>query len=177
MKTEFKRYAIVIGLSGLLMLGACASIPLSGGPIEASSQASDPMSTGVGSGSMNTDLSRMMVQMGAGFRPKTRDQVAVIARAADAKPLGSPENPVRANSPAGQRAYIARLRCAGGDTPQIEGRMNIGIGIYGAIVDSYSLSCRGMPRTSLAMDMYHDWSENRPAAGFTMGTGPAAPST
>jgi hypothetical protein len=116
-----------------------------------------------------------MAAWGAGFEVKSREQVATIARAANDKPLGSSGNPVRANSPTGQRAYIARLRCPSGDTPEILGRINVGVGIYGAIVDVYTLTCRGIPNRSLALDMYHDWVENRPAEGFTMGAGRPAP--
>ena len=44
-----------------------------------------------------------------------------IAAAAAAHPLGSLENPVRVGGPQGARAYIARLRCADGSSPQIVG--------------------------------------------------------
>src|SRR4051812_25012871 len=44
-----------------------------------------------------------------------RDAIA----AADAQPLGSLDNPVRAAGPDGERAYLARLRCADGKIPDI----------------------------------------------------------
>jgi hypothetical protein len=167
-------------LCGALSLGACAttspSAPLTPPTINGNSASLDPMSTGTGGGSMNTELGRMMASFGGGA-PKSRQQVSVIARGANDRPLGTPANPVRANAPDGQRAYIARLRCPGGDTPQILGRANIGVGIYGMIVDVYTLSCRGQANKSIALDMYHDWVENRPAEGFTISGASASPQT
>jgi hypothetical protein len=121
------------------------------------------MSTGIGTGEQRAGMLEMF-----GFKPLTRAQVATIAERASVHPLGSPENPVRAFEPAGQREYISRLRCEDGRAPDVLGRGNIGAGIYSTIVDVYQLSCRSGGERQLAMDMYHDWIENAPAAGFTI---------
>lgn len=70
--------------------------------------------------------------------------------------LGSKENPVRADMPAGQRAYLARLRC-NNDAPPTWSRVgNLGSGVFGSIVDQFDLRCEGAhpPRTIIVMDMY-----------------------
>jgi hypothetical protein len=79
-----------------------------------------------------------------------------IERAA-AHPLGSAENPVRTEMPQGQRAYLARLRCADGKAPKFFREGNFGIGVYDNIVDGYRVTCEGSePASSLIyMDMYH----------------------
>ena len=120
----------------------------------------DPMTTGRGSG-VRTDPFGMTGAL-------TVRQVGEIARRIRTNPLGSAANPVRANQPEGQRAYIARLRCDDGQAPAILGRYNIGPGPYGSIVDVYGLDCRAGGRRDLAIDMYHDWVEDAPAAGFSI---------
>ena len=96
---------------------------------------------------------------------------AVEAKAAAAgHPLGSRENPVRANMPDGQRAYLNRLRCSDGGAPQYDRGGSVGDGPYGKIMDVYELKCLdGQPVTaSVYMDMYHDHVEDRPVPGFTI---------
>jgi hypothetical protein len=91
--------------------------------------------------------------------------------AAEAHPLGSRENPVRVGGPRGERAYIARLRCADGSSPRVGQRANIGVGVFGTIVDLYPLDCgtAAPGQVSLVMDMYHsDHAENRAPPGFTL---------
>lgn len=107
----------------------------------------------------------------SGYNPRpalTRDQVAAIARSANVHPLGSLQNPVRANNPNGQRLYLSRLVCPNGDRPRFERDGNLGPGIYGTIIDQYNVACSGQPARKIMMDMYHDWSENRPVPGFTI---------
>jgi len=88
---------------------------------------------------------------------------------AERHPLGSKENPVRADMPGGQRAYLARLRC-NNDTPPTWRRVgNLGSGAFGSIVDQYDLRCEGAhpPRTILVMDMYFKGHvEDRAVEGF-----------
>ena len=91
--------------------------------------------------------------------------------AADAHPLGTVKNPVRVGGPAGERAYIARLRCAGGARPGVGQRSSAGVGAFGTIVDVFPLDCGAAApgRFDLVMDMYHDeHRENRAPAGFTI---------
>ena len=90
---------------------------------------------------------------------------------AEAHPLGSLENPVRAAMPQGQRAYLAQLRCSDGAAPAVQRAGNVGLGIYGNIIDHYVLRCAtGAPvEASVYMDMYHPGhTEARAVPGFTM---------
>ncbi|MGS1016636.1 hypothetical protein [Allosphingosinicella humi] len=90
---------------------------------------------------------------------------------ADRHPLGTAENPVRVGGPQGERAYIARLRCADGAAPKIGQRGSAGIGAFGTIIDIYPLDCGAAApgRTNLVMDMYHsEHVEDRAPAGFTI---------
>ena len=96
--------------------------------------------------------------------------VAGCATTAAYHPLGSKENPVRAAGPAGQRAYLQRLRCSDGTPPAFERRGSVGAGPYGSIMDVYELRCAsGEPaRAAVYMDMYHQRVEDRPVPGFTI---------
>jgi hypothetical protein len=89
---------------------------------------------------------------------------------AAAHPLGSKENPARANMPPGQRAYLERLRCSDGNAPAFHQGGSVGEGPFGSIMDVYELKCLGgTPATaSVYMDMYHDHSEDRSIPGFTI---------
>ena len=87
---------------------------------------------------------------------------------AEQHPLGSKKNPVRENMPKGQLAYLARLRCADGATPAAVRNGNVGTGVFGNIVDLYTVACEGAAPVEVYMDMYHDGPENRPVPGFTM---------
>jgi hypothetical protein len=87
---------------------------------------------------------------------------------AENQPLGSRANPVRENMPAGEVAYLRRLRCSDGRAPAHERVGNIGPGVYGNIIDHYKVTCQGAPPTEVYMDMYHDGPENRPIPGFTI---------
>lgn len=89
---------------------------------------------------------------------------------AAAYPLGSKENPVRANMPAGQRAYLGRLRCSDNSAPTFERGGSVGAGPYGGIMDVYTVKCAsGTPATaSVYMDMYHSHVEAAAVPGFTI---------
>lgn len=94
--------------------------------------------------------------------------IAAQAQAASAHPLGSVENPVRVGGPAGERAYLARLRCAGGGAPEVGARAEAGIGPYGSVVAGYAVSC-GAEARQIVFDMYHEEHvETRAPAGFTL---------
>lgn len=91
--------------------------------------------------------------------------------AAAAQPLGSERNPVRADSPLGQRAYLSRLRCENGQAPRFRRVGNMGPGPFGSIVDLYIVECPGSApaRTEIYMDMYfRGYVESRPVEGFTL---------
>ena len=94
------------------------------------------------------------------------------AIAAAAKhPFGSQKNPVRAAMPQGQHAYLRRLRCGDGQAPSFDRVGNYGIGVYGNIIDGYSVDCGNAApgKVEIFMDMYHSgYVENRPVPGFTI---------
>ena len=105
-----------------------------------------------------------------GLAPDQDDLREAIAAAA-AHPLGTLENPVRVGGPEGERAYIARLRCGDGSSPQVGQRSNAGVGAFGTIVDVYPLDCGNAApgRFQIVMDMYHaEHREERAPAGFTI---------
>ncbi len=105
-----------------------------------------------------------------GLAPSAEQVRRAVERAAG-EPLGSERNPVRVSSPAGQRAYMARLRCADGTPPEVGQRHNAGEGPFGTIIDIYPLDCGGSApnQVQLAMDMYHDdHVETQAPAGFTL---------
>lgn len=87
---------------------------------------------------------------------------------AERSPLGSKANPVRENMPAGQLAYLARLRCSDGSRPAAARQGNVGMGVYRNIVDLYRVVCPGADPVDVYMDMYHDGPELRPIPGFTI---------
>lgn len=87
---------------------------------------------------------------------------------AEVHPLGSSKNPIRENMPTGERAYLARLRCPGGEAPAFARKGNVGAGVYGNTVDHYQVTCPGAAAVDVYMDMYHDGPETRPMAGFTI---------
>ena len=105
-----------------------------------------------------------------GLAPDQDDLRESIA-AAEAHPLGSRDNPVRVGGPNGERAYIARLRCADGAPPRVGQRGSAGVGAFGTIVDVYPLDCGAAApgRTELVMDMYHsEHLEDRAPPGFSI---------
>ena len=107
---------------------------------------------------------------GLGLAPDQDDLRHAIAAAA-AHPLGSRENPVRVGGPTGERAYIARLRCADGAVPQVGQRGSAGVGAFGSVVDVYPLDCGAAApqRVELVMDMYHEeHQEDRAPPGFAI---------
>lgn len=93
-----------------------------------------------------------------------------LERAA-AHPLGARENPVRAEGPPGQRAYLQRLRCSNGRAPSFSRIGNFGFGVFGNIIDGYRVSCgEAQPgEVQIFMDMYHPGHvEERAVPGFTI---------
>ena len=98
--------------------------------------------------------------------PNFEAQLAAAAR----HPLGSRENPVRADMPQGQHGYLRRLRCSDGAPPAFERVGSHGIGPFGGIIDEYRVECaNGEPkRASIFMDLYHrGYAETAAPPGFT----------
>ncbi|HSX56574.1 MAG TPA: hypothetical protein VLG14_14810 [Sphingomonas sp.] len=111
-------------------------------------------------------MRRMMKELGADtLSGKKLDRA--IAKAKE-HPFGGDKNPVRANGPQGQRAYLRRLRCADNTAPQFERAGSTGIGPYGTILDLYSVQCGDAPAAKVYMDMYHEHIEAAPVPGFAI---------
>lgn len=112
-------------------------------------------------------LNRMMSGL-PGLEGKELEQA--IAKA-ETHPLGSAENPVRVEGPAGERGYLAQLRCADGAAPNFQRNGNVGAGPYGSIVDLYAVDCGASApgQVRVYMDMYfRGHVETRAVPGFTM---------
>lgn len=95
-------------------------------------------------------------------------KLAAAIKKAEAHPLGSEKNPVRVSMPEGERAYLARLRCADGSRPTLMSRSSTGAGPYGNILDLYPVVCSGKEAVEVYMDMYHGEAETRPVPGFSI---------
>lgn len=117
-------------------------------------------------GFSSTDI---MMAMQRGISPLPPEELAARLAWASAYPLGSTNNPVRAEMPEGERAYLMRLRCEDGSRPQIGQRHNVGMGLYVSIVDVYPLDCGDVApgAVEVHMDMYHAGHvENEAPPGF-----------
>jgi hypothetical protein len=91
-----------------------------------------------------------------------------LVAAADAHPLGTAENPVRVGGPEGERAYLARLRCADGSAVRVGARRETGAGAFGSVTGSYEVFC-GTAAGRIVFDMYHEEHvETRAPQGFTL---------
>lgn len=90
--------------------------------------------------------------------------------AAAAFPLGSLRNPIRVAGPDGERAYLARLRCADGSQPRVGAQRSGGTGGFGNLVDVAAVDCAVAPgRAELSLDVYHEeHQELAPPPGFTL---------
>src|SRR5947209_5239751 len=70
-------------------------------------------------------------------------EVAQELAAAAAFPVGTLRNPVRVVGPEGERAYLARLRCADGSVPRIGAQRPGGTDAFGNLADLASVDCAG----------------------------------
>ncbi|MFN3946158.1 MAG: hypothetical protein ACK4K7_14625 [Allosphingosinicella sp.] len=114
---------------------------------------------------------QVLSQLGSGL---TDEAIARDVAAAEAHPLGTLANPVRVGGPAGERAYLARLRCADGSAPAIGPSTAAGIGAFGSLANRYRLDCgpRAPGAVDVVFDMYHDGHvETRAPAGLTLAAG------
>jgi hypothetical protein len=126
-----------------------AFIILAAGLASAAAAADDKL------GARTASPGQMLAELGEAM-PDAELEQAVAAAAAH--PLGSVDNPVRVGGPEGERAYIARLRCANGTRPRVGPRADGGVGAFGTVVDLYALDCGAAApgRFGLVMDMYHE---------------------
>lgn len=98
-------------------------------------------------------------------------QLDAAVQRAERNPLGSKSNPVRAQMPPGEIAYLRRLRCGDGTAPTFSRMGSFGDGPYGNIIDGYQVDCGSAApgRVQVFMDMYHPgFIESRPVPGVTI---------
>jgi hypothetical protein len=98
-------------------------------------------------------------------------EIARVEAAAAAFPLGSLQNPVRVGGPDGERAYLARLRCANGEPPRAGIARPGGADAYGSVARLVTLDCGAAApgRAEIAIDPYfEEHREDRAPAGFTL---------
>ena len=78
---------------------------------------------------------------------------------------------MRVGGPEGERAYLARLRCADGASPRIGSREDAGVDAFGTVARAYSarLRRRGSRGERIVFDIYHEEHvEDRAPPGFTI---------
>lgn len=110
----------------------------------------------------------MLALVGAGNSDAELQQTMA---AAAAHPLGTAENPIRVGGPEGSKAYLARLKCADGSSPNIGAKGQGGVGAYGSLVDLYPVDCGAAApgKRDLRIDIYHEENaESRAPAGFRL---------
>lgn len=99
-----------------------------------------------------------------------RDLDKKLAKAAQFS-LGSPENPIRVYDPAGEVAYLRRLRCEDGRRPAFNRTGSAGLGPFDHIIDDYLVTCPGSKpaESHIFMDMYFpNYIETKAPEGFTI---------
>jgi hypothetical protein len=109
------------------------------GKIGARNAPPETLFAGIGEGSSDAELERLVA-------------------AAAAHPLGTLANPVRVGGPEGARAYLGRLRCADGSAPKVGARADGGVGAYGTVTERFALDCGGAApgRVDVILDVYHE---------------------
>jgi outer membrane murein-binding lipoprotein Lpp len=96
-----------------------------------------------------------------------RERPEVDLAKIESHPLGTKENPVRVSGPAGEHAYLGRLRCKDGAAPAFKRLGSSDVGPFGYIMDIYDVSCPAASSTNVFMDMYHSkHREDRAIPGF-----------
>jgi hypothetical protein len=97
------------------------------------------------------------------------DTLAAAIAAASAHPLGTLENPVRAEGPQGVYAYLSRLRCADGSQISLGAKSPGGVDAFGSVTEVHSVRCGSGAPTDLVFDIYQAENiEKRPPPGFTL---------
>jgi len=85
-------------------------------------------------------------------------------------PLGSANNPIRADGVMGERSYLIRLSCNDNSSPTFKRAGSVGIGPYGFILDLYEAECVNnleIKNFTIYMDLYHpEHIEKRAVPGF-----------
>jgi hypothetical protein len=136
----------------LILLLLAATAPASAQKLGARTAPPEQSMAGIGEGSSDAEY-RSEVEAAAAF------------------PLGTLRNPVRVAGPEGERAYLARLRCADGAMPRIGAARPGGTGGFGNVVDLAPLDCGAAApgRAEIHVDMWHEEHvETAAPPGFTM---------
>jgi hypothetical protein len=122
-----------------------------------------------GGGSSSSSDEDVITRMLMGQAPRGQLSAAEIAEV-EKHPLGSIENPVLAQGPAGENEYLARLRCPEGKQPFFERSGSVAErSPYGSIMDVYEVVCDAPPKHDVFIDMYHPgFVEHRAVPGFTI---------
>ncbi len=159
------RTATALGLMLALTLGQAATAQDQTASQSASaSESSSASSSASSSDDSDADMADFLVALGG--QPKDID--ARLAEAAK-HPLGSRENPVRVDMPHGEDAYLRRLRCADGKAPKYNRPGDVGMGVFGHILDVFAVTCRHAQPVDIYMDMYFDdYHETQAPEGFTL---------
>lgn len=73
-------------------------------------------------------------------------------------PVGTLRNPVRVVGPEGERAYLARLRCADGSVPRIGAQRPGGTDVFGNVADVAPVDCGAAApaHADIAIDIYQE---------------------
>ena len=132
---------------------------------QSASASSAASSSDDSSSASDDDMADLLVALGG--QPKDID--ARLAEAAK-HPLGSRENPVRVDMPGGEEAYLRHLRCSDGKAPKYNRPGDVGMGVFGHILDVFDVTCRNAPQAvEIYMDMYFpDYTETQAPEGFTL---------
>ena len=160
-----------VAAAAVLMLAACAP---AGDLAVGRPLVREPSGTAMGAeqrpGGLNqARRSYLEIAQGLGLATPSDAELARRRARAMRQPLGSRANPVLADMPAGQAAYLARLRCPGGAAPAATRAGNLGPGPYGTIVDEYRVTCPDGTSAAVVMDMYHGgYVEAGAVPGFTI---------
>ena len=155
-----KRVILAVAIAGLALSGCAQQLVQATGPLTGPT-------TGASSGASDARVWSNF----PGPPQLTGKALDKALAEAEKHPLGSAKNPVRVNRPTGERDYLARLRCSDGRRPDFVRRGNVGIGVFGNIIDLYDVNCHSAApgQVEIYMDMYFNGAgEQRAVPGFTI---------
>jgi len=95
----------------------------------------------------------------------------ITGRSFTVGPVGCRSNPIRCHGPAGERAYLDRLRSHDGRKVLYERHGSLGIpSPFGNIVDSYLIGFEDVGAVKrIYLDMYFEgYMDDRPVSGFRL---------
>ena len=85
-------------------------------------------------------------------------EVAQELATAAAFPVGTLQNPIRVAGPEGERAYLARLRCADGAMPRVGAQRPGGTDAFGNVTELAPADCGGAApaHADILIDIYQE---------------------